>query len=270
MAKNNPFRGNSILLLALGVSTVIVVVVMAFLFHIVGMGRAISDNSNANLESQDPAASQSAQAGEEPSEESSASPEEAIKALAESPSCKNVGDDAEVIRAWAADSTSPDSATMDAAKAISEACGNEYALQLRATLAEAQLPESLAANLASNDWLKKFRPAPSGAIKAQDFTSRLKNINCAFTDGKVSCTITKYEFTPPAGCTGKPVTLSMNSAGEVETNCTEKITSTNVVDYNTSVEGDSLACTMSESGVSCWSELLDHGFTLRRAENTTF
>lgn len=270
MARKNPFRGNPVLLVALGVSTVIVVVVMAFLFHIVGMGRAISDNSTAALQSKEAAASQHAQESKSATEESTPSPEEAIQALASNPSCKNVNDDAIVIRAWVNDSTSPESAVMDAVKAISQACGNEYALQLRHTLSEAQLPEALASSLANNSWLTKFRPAPSGAVTAQDFTSRLKNISCAFADDKVSCTIMKYDFTPPAGCTGKPVTVTMDVTGKAEITCSEKITSTNVLDYNTSIENNGLACTVTESGVSCWSELLDHGFTLRRAENATF
>lgn len=155
-------------------------------------------------------------------------------------------------------------------KELPEKCGETYAANLANRLRSASTPANLSALIdktlsqAGGD----KRPAPNGAIDMGNFSAPSSNIQCAFDQGKVSCTINQYDYVS-ATCQGSPATYSIASDGTTSQSCAP-VSAENVVAYGTTVARDGLACTVTQEGVECWDEASGKGFKLSRSAISTF
>lgn len=112
-------------------------------------------------------------------------------------------------------------------------------------------------------------PAPAGAMEMSSFTAPSGNITCTLTDTSVNCTINSYEFdtggTPSCSGTDVPFTASVGDTDHPVGACgTSFAPSGATLEYGSSAKNDTFACTSSEDGVSCWSQVSGQGFLIRR------
>lgn len=139
----------------------------------------------ANIEQPEPTAtSQAATTDSDPTEEASADPAEdarqTVSDLASSPACDSASGAAQSILtlANASDSADDEALIEDALTALSKECGAEYTVDIRNAFGDADVPESLATLVSSNDWVTLAKPAPDGASDVTEFTSPAENIRC--------------------------------------------------------------------------------------------
>lgn len=114
------------------------------------------------------------------------------------------------------------------------------------------------------------RPAPEGAIEAVAFTTPASNIHCRINDSNVECSIYTYDYPSPGQCEGITATYSVGIEDEVEADCQYFVRTNDVYEYGTAVALNGFACTLEQDGVTCWSQMSGHGFTLTRAADTIF
>ena len=117
-------------------------------------------------------------------------------------------------------------------------------------------------------------PAPDGATEMDGFTAPSGNITCTLGTDSVTCTINKHDFVPQDGScnnsSGSPYTASLGAQGAGTGSCgTPFSNSGNTLNYGSSAKNDTFACTSSDSGIECWSQVSGQNFTLSR-ENATF
>ncbi|MGO3041116.1 hypothetical protein [Ancrocorticia populi] len=232
----------------------------------------------ANIEQPEPTAtSQAATTDSDPTEEASADPAEdarqTVSDLASSPACDSASGAAQSILtlANASDSADDEALIEDALTALSKECGAEYTVDIRNAFGDADVPESLATLVSSNDWVTLAKPAPDGASDVTEFTSPAENIRCVFGDEDVACSIYVYDYPSPDGCEGKTATYRVNESGDVDASCKEELNANNIIDYGTPVSHNGFACTIEQyEGTTCWNELTGNGFQLKRASDRTF
>ena len=103
------------------------------------------------------------------------------------------------------------------------------------------------------------------------FNAPSGNITCTLNDKEVTCTINQHEAT--ASCpASKPLTVKVAANGQSSQSCGSTFTPTqDRLDYNVSAKNSTFACTSTESGMQCWSQVSGRGFTLSReaVESTT-
>lgn len=110
---------------------------------------------------------------------------------------------------------------------------------------------------------KKAFPAPSDANELASFTAPSGNISCTLSDSGASCTIKEHTFSQ-GSCTSSPYTATIGS-GEATGNCATSFSGGGVtLNYGASAKHGDYACTSSESGISCWSQVTGKGFTMSR------
>ncbi|MBE6482297.1 MAG: hypothetical protein E7Z94_08010 [Actinomyces ruminicola] len=119
-------------------------------------------------------------------------------------------------------------------------------------------------------------PAPDDALEMTAFTTPSGNISCVLSDDSVSCTVNDYDFIPTdASCNNsntKAFTVSVDAEGEAQGDCGIAFSAAGAsLNYGASAKNDSFACTSTESGIDCWSQVSGQGFHLSRsqAEPTT-
>ena len=156
-------------------------------------------------------------------------------------------------------------------KELPEKCGETYATNLANRLRSASTPSGLAelvSQTLSQAGTDK-RPAPEGSIDIEDFYTPSGNIQCAFDNDRLSCTISEYDYTSES-CQGTPVTYSISYDGTAKQSCGTPVTSDSGIAYNTTVAHGGLACTITQDGVECWHEASGKGFKLSRSAVSTF
>ncbi len=110
---------------------------------------------------------------------------------------------------------------------------------------------------------KKAFPAPSDANELASFTAPSGNISCTLSDSGASCTIKEHTFSQ-GSCTSSPYTATIGSGGATG-NCATSFSGGGVtLNYGASAKHGDYACTSSESGISCWSQVTGKGFTMSR------
>ncbi|WP_136191869.1 hypothetical protein [Actinomyces procaprae] len=114
-------------------------------------------------------------------------------------------------------------------------------------------------------------PAPDGALEMSAFTTPSGNISCVLGDDSVSCTVNEHDFVPTdASCNNsseRAFTVSVGTSGQAEGSCGTSFSSAGAsLNYGASAKNDSFACTSSESGIECWSQLSGDGFRLSRSQ----
>ncbi|WP_103063976.1 hypothetical protein [Actinomyces qiguomingii] len=113
-------------------------------------------------------------------------------------------------------------------------------------------------------------PAPAEAIEMSAFTTPSGNISCVLTDDSVSCTINEHDFIPTdSSCNdsnAQAFTASVDTEGQATGSCNIAFSATGAsLSYGASAKNDAFACTSSESGVDCWSQVSGNGFQLSRS-----
>ena len=114
-------------------------------------------------------------------------------------------------------------------------------------------------------------PAPNDADTMSSFTAPSGNITCTLGEDSVACSIDEHSFVPTDGScdnsADKPFTVSVGKDSGASGNCdSEYSTSGATLNYGASAKNGSFACTSSESGIECWSQVTGKGFTLSRTE----
>ncbi|WP_139738655.1 variant leucine-rich repeat-containing protein [Actinomyces wuliandei] len=116
-------------------------------------------------------------------------------------------------------------------------------------------------------------PAPDDALEMSVFTTPSGNISCSLGEDSVSCTINDHDFVgEDSSCSGssEPFTASVGVEGGASGSCEEDFASTGAsLQYGASAKNDTFACTSSEEGIECWSQVTGQGFTLSRASSET-
>ena len=115
-------------------------------------------------------------------------------------------------------------------------------------------------------------PAPANAIELSAFTAPSGNITCTLTEDSVTCTINEHNFTPTdASCrnsASSPVTWTVKKDGSATSSCGGSFSSAGAqLQYGSAAKNDSFACTSSENGVECWSQITGQGFKVSRDDS---
>lgn len=197
----------------------------------------------------------------------------AVADLASSPTCDTPSDAAQSILTLTKASNSDEDQKLakEALTALSKECDPEFTVNLRDAFSSADMPDSLAKLVSSDEWVNLAKPAPDDAQDVKEFTSPAENIRCQFGDDDVACSIYVYDYPSPDGCEGKTATYRVNATGDVNADCKEELGATKVMDYDTSVSHNGFACTIAQyDGTTCWNELTGKGFQIKRAEDRTF
>ncbi|QKD79030.1 hypothetical protein [Actinomyces marmotae] len=110
---------------------------------------------------------------------------------------------------------------------------------------------------------KKAFPAPSDATELAAFTAPSGNISCTLTDSGATCTIKEHSFSQ-GNCVSSPYEATV-SGSDATGRCATSFSGGGVtLNYGASAMRGDYACTSSESGISCWSQVTGKGFTLSR------
>lgn len=154
---------------------------------------------------------------------------------------------------------------------LSSSCNAQYTVDMTEALTGGNAPAEVTSLASSRDWWHLKRPAGAGAIDVTEFTTPANNIRCRFGEDNVSCSIYAYDYPSPPGCEGHTATYHVEHAGEVTADCDSELSVANQVDYDQVVSHNNFACSASQyGGVTCWSELSGHGFTLKRSAEDRF
>ena len=112
-------------------------------------------------------------------------------------------------------------------------------------------------------------PAPANAIEMSSFTAPSGNITCTLAEDSVTCTIKEHNFTPSdASCknsANSPVTWTVKKDGNATSSCGGSFAGSGAqLQYGSAAKNSSFACTSSENGIECWSQITGQGFTMSR------
>ena len=115
-------------------------------------------------------------------------------------------------------------------------------------------------------------PAPANAIEMSSFTAPSGNITCTLGDDSVTCTIKEHNFTPTdASCrnsANSPVTWTVKKDGSATSSCGGSFSSSGAqLQYGSAAKNSSFACTSSEDGIECWSQVTGQGFKMSRDDS---
>ena len=202
---------------------------------------------------------------------------DAVKKLAEKPSCSKVEDDASTIITFAKAAINENSynsekkTISDSMSKLSKECGAEYTLSL--AKATAKGPSNLADLANSHSWWYLKSRAPEDARDITEFKTPTDNIRCKFDDDdeSVSCSIYIYDYPSPDGCENKTATYHLSQAKEATADCNSALNSSIQVAYGSTVSHNGIWCSVSqEQGITCTSELSGKGFQLKRAAARLF
>ncbi|RAX24272.1 hypothetical protein DRB06_01120 [Actinomyces sp. Z5] len=117
-------------------------------------------------------------------------------------------------------------------------------------------------------------PAPADAIEMAAFTTPSGNISCVLGDDSVSCTINDHDFVPTdSSCNdsnAQAFTVSVGTDDEAEGGCGISFSAAGAsLNYGASAKNDTFACTSTEAGIECWSQVSGNGFRMSRSEAET-
>ena len=115
-------------------------------------------------------------------------------------------------------------------------------------------------------------PAPANAVEMSAFTAPSGNITCTLGDDSVTCTIKEHNFTPTdASCrnsANSPVTWTVKKDGSATSSCGGSFSSSGAqLQYGSAAKNSSFACTSSEDGIECWSQISGQGFKMSREDS---
>ena len=115
-------------------------------------------------------------------------------------------------------------------------------------------------------------PAPANAVEMSAFTAPSGNITCTLGDDSVTCTIKEHNFTPTdASCrnsASSPVTWTVKKDGSATSSCGGSFSSSGAqLQYGSAAKNGSFACTSSEDGIECWSQVTGQGFKMSRDDS---
>ena len=115
-------------------------------------------------------------------------------------------------------------------------------------------------------------PAPANAVEMSAFTAPSGNITCTLGDDSVTCTIKEHNFTPTdASCrnsANSPVTWTVKKDGSATSSCGGSFSSSGAqLQYGSAAKNNSFACTSSEDGIECWSQVTGQGFKMSRDDS---
>ena len=115
-------------------------------------------------------------------------------------------------------------------------------------------------------------PAPANAVEMSAFTAPSGNITCTLGDDSVTCTIKEHNFTPTdASCrnsASSPVTWTVKKDGSATSSCGGSFSSSGAqLQYGSAAKNNSFACTSSEDGIECWSQVTGQGFKMSRDDS---
>lgn len=159
----------------------------------------------------------------------------------------------------------------EALRTLSSSCGAEYTLSLSTALGDIAAPADFQSFAASRQWWKLVRPAPPEATRLESFTTPMNNVRCSLDEKAVNCTIFTYDYVSPPGCEGEPANYTVGLTGTTTAGCSTQVSTAKEVPYGSVVAAHGFACTADQyAGISCWSELTGHGFTVRRAAEELF
>ena len=121
---------------------------------------------------------------------------------------------------------------------------------------------------------KLVAPAPADAVEMSSFTAPSGNITCTLGTDSVSCTIKDHSFVPQDASCGNsssaPVTWTVGKDGAASGSCGSSFAGSGAsLNYGSAAKNSTFACTSSDSGIECWSQVSGQNFTLSR-ENATF
>lgn len=200
---------------------------------------------------------------------------DAVKKLAEKPSCSKVEDDASTIITFAKAAINENSynsekkTISDSMSKLSKECGAEYTLSL--AKATAKGPSNLADLANSHSWWYLKSRAPEDARDITEFKTPTDNIRCKFGQDRVACSIYAYDYPSPQGCEGKTATYTLGLSGDVTADCNSSYNSSVTANYGTTVSHNGVWCSIEQTeGVTCTSELTGKGFQIKRAAERRF
>ena len=115
-------------------------------------------------------------------------------------------------------------------------------------------------------------PAPANAVEMSAFTAPSGNITCTLGEDSVTCTIKEHNFTPTdASCrnsANSPVTWTVKKDGSATSSCGGSFSSSGAqLQYGSAAKNNSFACTSSEDGIECWSQVTGQGFKMSRDDS---
>ena len=115
-------------------------------------------------------------------------------------------------------------------------------------------------------------PAPANAVEMSTYTAPSGNITCTLGDDSVTCTIKEHNFTPTdASCrnsASSPVTWTVKKDGSATSSCGGSFSSSGAqLQYGSAAKNNSFACTSSEDGIECWSQVTGQGFKMSRDDS---
>lgn len=115
-------------------------------------------------------------------------------------------------------------------------------------------------------------PAPANAVEMSAFTAPSGNITCTLGEDSVTCTIKEHNFTPTdASCrnsANSPVTWTVKKDGSATSSCGGSFSSSGAqLQYGSAAKNSSFACTSSEDGIECWSQVTGQGFKMSRDDS---
>ncbi|WP_448073774.1 variant leucine-rich repeat-containing protein [Georgenia yuyongxinii] len=205
----------------------------------------------------------------------------ALAALAGTTSCDDAAADAQVFTAFGAAASTGDAwqdpasadVVMNALVGLQDACDPAYALAVNSALVDGDgTPAAVRDTLTTaGEWLAPVRPAPADAQQRSTFVSPTGNIACALGEATATCTITERAFADPPSCGPGPVTLVVGVGGDARPDCAAAAAAGgDGLAYGQSVTAGYLACLSEVDGVTCWSTLTGHGFTVARAGASAF
>lgn len=159
----------------------------------------------------------------------------------------------------------------EALRTLSSSCGAEYTLSLSTALGDIAAPADFQSFAASRQWWKLVRPAPPEDTRLESFTTPMNNVRCSLDEKAANCTIFTYDYVSPPGCEGEPANYTVGLTGTTTAGCSTQVSTAKEVPYGSVVAAHGFACTADQyAGISCWSELTGHGFTVRRAAEEVF
>lgn len=159
---------------------------------------------------------------------------------------------------------------MDTLKAIDDSCPKSFVVLIQQDLSSTTVPKSLNDLVADLSWITPERAAPAGAIEASTFTTPARNIRCTIDDDSVDCSIYTYNYPSPTGCEGQTATYSTTALGETSAGCSTAVNAAQTYEYGTTIAKNGFACTLEETGMTCWSTISGHGFELKRSADRIF
>ena len=109
-------------------------------------------------------------------------------------------------------------------------------------------------------------PAPANARSDMPaFSAPSGNITCTLGNNDVTCVIKNHEETTSCPAS-RPLTVKIAADGQSTQSCGSAFTpSDQTLDYTESAKNDSFACTSTDSGMQCWSQVSGEGFTVNRS-----